>query len=261
MAFSFFFRHETSAANLAMGGGDLCHLTSPGVVFSNPASLGSIQRGFLHSSYKSYYNIEDLTCYTLTLAAPYKSVGVGVSFESFGERSFYREQEVSLSIGVRAYRGFCVGVDAKHLRLSIETGRFSHSGVTGDLGVGYDTGRGLLLGLCLRNILTGASTRDEFDLQSETWMGIGLSPYQKLYFSLSYSESEERERWYFGQELSLTEYALLRCGLRSDPTRYTVGVGLGWRRFALDLAYQSHPVLEATSQVDLRVDLFSRERK
>ncbi|TET69819.1 MAG: hypothetical protein E3J45_01100 [Candidatus Zixiibacteriota bacterium] len=260
-AFSFFSRMETSAANLAIGGGDLCNIASPGVVFSNPASLGMIQTGSLHSSYKNYYNIGRLSCYSLSLIVPHESMGVGIYYESFGEASFYREQEVSLSLGGQVYGGLYLGASFKHLQLSIDGGRFSRKGTSGDLGLGYDTREGLLLGLCFRNLLSAGGTRDDFDLNTITQMGIGIFPYENLYFSLSYSHSDDVRRWYFGQELSLSDYAQLRCGLQSDPTRYTAGFGISWERFALDLAYQSHPVLGATSQIDLRVELFNRERR
>jgi len=260
-AFSFFSRMETSAANLAIGGGDLCNIASPGIALSNPASLGRIHTGFFHSSYKNYYNIDKLPCYSVSLILPYKSLGAGLRYESFGERSFYREQEVSLSLGGRVYGGLYLGASFKHLQLSIEADRFSHKGTSGDLGLFYDCRQVLLLGLCFENLLATTSTKEDFDLDVLTQTGVGIFPHENLYFSLSYFRSEEVGRWHFGQEISLSNFAQLRCGLRSDPTRYTAGLGISWERFALDLAYQSHPVLGATSQVDLRVDLFSKERK
>lgn len=244
-----------------MGGGDICNIASPGVVFSNPASLGMIQRGFLHTSYKNYYNLDKLSCYSLALMVPYKSVGAGAYLQSFGERSFYQEQEVSLFLAGRVYGGLYLGAKFEYLQLSIDGDRFSRKGTGGDFGLGYDTRRGLVLGLCFKNLLAGGGSRDDFELNTVTQMGIGISPYENLYFCLSYFRSDDLERWHFGQAISLTDFVQLRCGLQSDPTRYTAGVGICWERLALDFAYQSHPVLGATSQIDLRVDLFGKERK
>jgi hypothetical protein len=246
---------------LAAGGGDISNLASPGVVFSNPASLGRVQTAFLQTSCKNYYNIGKLSCYSLGLMIPCKFVGGGLYYESFGERSFYQEQKFSFCLGGRAYRGLHLGFSASYLRLSIQGGRFSCKGGCGDLGLGYDTRRGLLLGLCFENLFTAGDTKDDLELTTATRAGIGIFPYSHFYFSLSYLHNDEVRRWYFGQEVSLSDFAQLRCGLQSDPTRYTAGVGISWERFALDLAYQSHPVLGATSQIDLRVDLFGKEKK
>lgn len=220
----------------------------------NPAGLAFVQERQFQSFYKLLYGGLGANLHTFQagLAMPLRRFGCLAG--RIQETGFEFQSQRSLKLG----HGFLLGEG-----LAFGYGINGYNLVQQDLGSGYAFGLDVSLfarvarfwtvGFYSHNINRPRIGSSE--LPYVLVLGLGFSPREGIQSSLQVSkEPGMPTRIALGQELEVvSDYLILRAGVQNEPVRFALGLGTGLRRFGIDYALTTHPVLPFTHNFALRV--------
>lgn len=223
-------------------------------LFGNPAGLAQInwrEVGIYYSP--SPFGIEELAnAYAAYIEpTPYGNVSVGYMQYGF---DLYKENKVALSYSRNINNRFFIGVTGLYQSLNIE--RYGNDNtITVNLGGLYYFSEITRMGVYVHNLFRG--TYGEEKDQIPFIMGFGAS--HDFNDDITFNAAIEKEldfdpSFRFGVEYDLIEYVTLRSGFMSEPSSYSVGIGLHYLFLNLDYAFFSHPDLGLTHQAGIIID-------
>ena len=244
----------------------------PGAVFFNPAGLALVEGVEGALSYQRPYGLSFFDEFTGAVALPMNQYGTAaLSVQNFSVNyqgnDLSAERVVALSYGTTLHRdihsSLAMGFTAKWLYWKLGDTVPGPSGSSTSLGsastFGLDVGaqaslwRRTRVGAALVNVNNpklGDPT--PHDLPQVFRAGICYEPFHSVSTVIG-AERVLGEDVEFGggAEAWIFPELALRAGVTSNPNRFTAGIGIRIRQFALDYAFLSHPQLPGTHQISI----------
>ncbi|MFN3940712.1 MAG: hypothetical protein ACK4IY_08990, partial [Chitinophagales bacterium] len=232
------------AAVNAMGDAGTC-LTDGFSVANNQGAMPFVENITLAVSAISDYQFEDLTSAWAAFTLPTSNAGTfGFSFNYRGDAS-YRYTKAGLAYGLRLFDQLGVGIQLNGLR-TIITQLENAWGATGEIGLYYQPLKDFAAGFRVFNAASAKIGKGIPDKQLPTIINLGIAylPSDILGIYLDGElNSYEDFRIKTGLEYLLADVLYLRGGFMSNPSQYSLGIGLLLDSFILDASTQYHAQL------------------
>lgn len=242
------------ARQIALSHSDAASSNDVFALFGNPAGLAQMDWRELGIYYSpSPFGVKELANAYAAYIEPFSFGNISVGYMQYGFE-LYKENKIALSYSKNINGSFLLGITGVYQNLKIE--RYgSDNSITVNLGGLYYFSPDTRLGFYVHNLFRG-SYGDEDD-QIPFIMGLGAS--HDFNENITFNASVEKEldfdpSFRFGVEYNLIEYVTVRSGFMSEPSSYSVGVGLHYSFLNLDYAFFSHPDLGLTHQAGIIID-------
>lgn len=248
----------------------------------NPATLNTVETGFVMASTQQIFNQKFLPLNVLTTGFDLPSgLGkVGLSFESmnvsYQDENLVGETVVGLShaISLREDRISSLNMGYTVKYMSVDYGQsagISGTGIDGmDLGsssaMGLDLGfqatlsKRHWLGVVVHNLnrpQIGSGGTTSF-LHRDMQAGFSYAPTRQVITSFALVSSPGFiTEFHAGLEYELNPYLTLRAGIQSSPNRFGTGFSFAVKGIHLDYALLTHPILPVTHQFSIAYDFAS----
>jgi len=271
--FAFFDNMQPSLRVRAMGGVCATQSDEAWGVFYNPAGL-AFSRNEAVFSYENVYQLPGAT--SNAAAANYRLGDKGVlavGFQRFsveaGDECLSAEQDIAVAysrkIIVDVHSSISVGGTFHYYHM--DYGDYEDvygSGNTWGIDVGARAvlHRRTVLGFRVTNLNNPSlGELHSYDLPRRLQVGISYQPYSAVLTSFALEKKldvmgSSQTTVHAGFEVE-TDWAILRAGLQSEPSLYGLGfaIPIHYKERALifEYAFTSHPVLDATHQVGLKL--------
>ncbi|HQS51001.1 MAG: hypothetical protein B7X86_13165 [Sphingobacteriales bacterium 17-39-43] len=209
----------------------------------NSAGAASIERAIFALGYEQHYLDPELSTQSAVFGIPVKNHVLGLSFQRYGI-SEYLEQTAGLALSRSFSAALSISLALKYHQISIPV-YGSGNVISVDAGMQYSLNDRIRLGSYIYN--PGRSRINELSgshIHSGISVGLAYLASDKLLFI-----SDLNKMLDFGMNIKMgIEYQIvkrfyLRGGLSANPFKQTGGFGLKYRRFSLDAAVSSHPIL------------------
>ncbi len=218
----------------------------------NSAGIGKITTPVWSISYYEPFGMESVRRTGLVYAQPvskYSWLGLGIL--QFGQDG-YHENIYEISYTLRIFKNLYIGTNFKYMELDIETvGNDAEWGC--DVGILYEKDI-FAFGMNMTNLNSPYLGES---LPQTLKIGIGITPYDWCTVEMDYSETYSKISSYepsshFGLELSpFIDSQLVRWGIQTNPTRFSLGVGFKIKGVIVDYAAINHEALPITHSVTL----------
>lgn len=231
-------------------------------LFGNPAGLAQMNWRELGIYYSpSPFGVNELANAYAGYIEPTPYGNIAIGYMQFGF-DLYKENKIALGYSYNINSSFLIGVTILNQHLKIE--RYGDdNAITFNLGGLYYLTEETRLGFYTHNLFR--ATYGQEDDQIPFIMGLGAS--YDFNNDITFNGAVEKEldfdpSFRFGVEYDIIEYISLRSGFMSEPSSYSVGLGIHYSFINLDYAFFSHPDLGLTHQAGLIIDFNpSKSRK
>lgn len=242
--FSQFGINNAGAKTNAMGDAGTC-LTDGFSVANNQGAMPFVENITIAVSAISYYQFENLTSAWAAFTLPTENVGsFGFSFNYRGDES-YQYTKAGFAYGLKLFDELGVGVQLNGLR-TIITQLEDAWGATGEIGLYYQPLNEFAATFRVFNAASAKIGEGIPDEQLPTIINLGIAYLPSDIFGIYLDgelNSEEDFRIKTGLEYLLANVLYLRGGFMSNPSQYTIGIGLLFDSFTLDASTQYHAQL------------------
>jgi len=260
----------------ALMGSNIALSSGGSSVFLNPATLQTVEDGFVLAATQQIFNQSFLPYNVLSTGfdLPSNLGSLGLSFESMTVS--YRDETLSGETAVGLSHAFTLrddristlnmGYTIKYL--SVDYGE--SAGTAGDGSNGMDLGSSSTFGIDLGfqatlskrhwlGVVVHNINRPQIGSGSATSMlprdiqaGFSYAPTRQVVTSFSLVASPgQTTQFHGGLEYALNPFFTLRSGIQSAPNRFGTGFSFQAKGLALDYALVTHPVLPVTHQFSL----------
>lgn len=242
------------ARQIALSQSDIAQSNDVFAIFNNPSGLAQINwREFGVYYSPSPFGVEELANAYGSYTEPFSFGNISVGYMQYGFE-LYKENKIALSFASRVDEKFFLGATLLYQNLSIKRYGNDNAYVL-NLGGLYYFEENFRLGLYLHNITR--STYGDEDDQIPFIMSTGLS--YDFDENITFNGAVEKEldfdpSFRFGVEYRLIEYVSIRTGFMSEPSSYSVGVGIHYSFLNLDYAFFTHTDLGLTHQAGIIID-------
>ncbi len=242
------------ARQIALSHSDAALSNDVFAVFTNPAGLAQMNWRELGVYYSpSPFGVNELANAYAAYIEPFSFGNLAIGYMQYGFE-LYKENKIALSYSSNVDNKLFVGVTGLYQNLSIE--RYGNDNTfTINLGALYYLSDITRLGVYTHNLFraTYGSEPDQIPFV----LGFGAS--YDFNEDITFNGSVEKEidfdpSFRLGVEYSIIEYLTLRSGFMSEPSSYSVGVGIHYSFLNLDYAFFSHPDLGLTHQMGIIID-------
>lgn len=245
---------------IGMGSAYVAVALGPESVFFNPAGLSQARGPALTLFISHPYGLRELTHETLSTVLPTRYGSFGLSLQTFGH-TLYRENTLAIGWG-NPYRGKVhYGILIRAFQLQIQK-YGSDAVLTLDFGCLLRLTDKITWGVAVTNLNRGRIGQQKDPLPQITRTGISYTPLPGLLLS---TEIDKDPRFPVelkgGVEICPFSPLSLRCGFGREPSYFAAGIGLAWGIFRCDYGFTSHPVLGASHQGSISIDLNPPRRK
>ncbi|HLD29637.1 MAG TPA: helix-hairpin-helix domain-containing protein [bacterium] len=217
-------------------------------VFYNPAGLRLANTTQLAFSQTQLFNMEQLALKGFAFALPTMKLGtLAVAYEQFGFTQ-YQETQIYIADSFHLGRGLYTGFSFKTMNVEIEEYGI---GTTSGLDVGFlaNVSESFRFGFSLANINNPAIGNSTESPQKTMKAGMLYQPREELRFALDLWKPIEKElETRLGTEIALFPSLFLRLGIKSQPNRFSLGLGWNWNRLGISYSYLTHSYLDAQNQ-------------
>ncbi|RKY66135.1 MAG: hypothetical protein DRP97_08370 [Candidatus Latescibacterota bacterium] len=249
---------EVGAEAASLGGCGVGWMHGAEGLWWNPAHVGWASQAAFSLSCARPFSMAALSTETLSFILPTPRIGWGLGIQSYGF-SLYRETTATLAGGRKILPRLYAGLGVRGTQFSIR-----HFGTDRafcvDAGLLAHIGKALHWGISLRN-LNGAKIRRDPCSQSLS-TGIFYRPTEHLAFC-----ADARKTLRFplqigaGAQIRLLPCFVLRTGIGSAPTRFSIGAG--FHLGAADISYSAgnHVILGFSHQASIHWKIEERKDK
>lgn len=242
------------AKQIALSHSDAAQSNDVFALFGNPAGLAQLnwrEIGIYYSP--SPFGVNELANAYAAYNEPFSFGNISLGYMQYGFE-LYKENKVALSFSRNFDNKFFIGLTGIYQNLSIE--RYGNDNTfTLNIGGLYYFAVDTRIGIYAQNLLRGTYGREADQIPFV--MGFGVS--HDFNNAITFNVSVEKEidfdpSFRFGVEYDLIEYLTLRTGFMSEPSSYSVGLGIHYSFVNLDYAFFSHPDLGSTHQAGIIID-------
>ncbi|MDZ7766988.1 MAG: hypothetical protein U5K00_21660 [Melioribacteraceae bacterium] len=214
------------ARQIALSQSDIAQSNDVFALFNNPSGLAQISwREFGVYYSPSPFGVQELANAYASYTEPFAFGNISVGYMQYGFE-LYKENKIALSFSRRFDSNFFLGATLLYQNLAIERYGNDDSYVL-NLGGLYYFQENFRIGVRLHN-LTRSTYGDEAD-QIPFIMATGLS--YDFNNDITFNGAVEKEldfdpSFRFGVEYRLIEYVSMRTGFMSEPSSYSIGIGI-----------------------------------
>lgn len=247
--------YEPSPRARAMGGAFYSISDDANAVFYNPAGLSSTENNIMIGYAKLFNNdFQVINSVALSMQLPknFGTLGIGLlSMDvDFQDVNLLSEKTYALSHSFNIlddiHSRLDLGYTINMYHLSIEG--FGDQPAFGiNLGVLASIHQRTQIGFTFTNLNNPAvGEESEHDLPQKMSMGISYHPYTDVVTSLELKKTmNSRTEVHAGTEVKVTDMLYLRCGVRNEPTSYSLGARFNLYNIIIDYGFNTHTI-EAT---------------
>jgi len=204
------------------------------------------------TSYRSLYNLKELTDNRAALAFSLGRYNAGLAFASFGEPDYFHQTGLSCFISYR-HEYFSIGGSLIYSRLSFNEKYDCLSTLTANLGSAVRRNNATIFALTRsfnqpHYYSRSPAVMPEAEMGISYRSGEGLDSQAKALFVRHQKPTAE-----LSQSFRLNEYVSLNWALVLLPARFGAGLQLAKGHFELDYKLSHHPVLGMTHTIMLTV--------
>ena len=244
--------YEPSPRARAMGGAYYSISDDANAIFYNPAGLHSAGNSIIIGYSKLFDNdFQVLNTVAFSMQLPRKFGTLGIGMQSldvdFQDVNLMSEKIYALShsfnILADIHSNFDIGYTINMYHLSIEG--FGEQPAFGiNLGALATVHQRTQIGFAITNLNNPSVGEDNaHDLPQKMAMGISYHPYTDVITSLELKKTlNGKTEIHAGTEVKVTEMLYLRCGVRSEPTSYSMGVRFDMYNIIIDYGFNTHTI-------------------
>ncbi len=244
--------YEPSPRARAMGGAFYSVSDDANAIFYNPAGLNSAKNNIIIGYSKVMDNdFQVLNTVALSFQLPRKFGTLGIGLQSldvdFQDVNLMSEKIYALSHSFNIlndiHSNFDIGYTLNMYHLSFEG--FGEQPAFGiNLGALATVHQRTQIGFTITNLNNPSVGEDNaHDLPQKMAMGISYHPYTDVITSLELKKTlNGKTEIHAGTEVKVTEMLYLRCGVRSEPTSYSMGVRFDMYNIIIDYGFNTHTI-------------------
>jgi len=239
--------------NLAIGG-RATGMGNTGICFSdvwavryNQACLADISKISAGLSYESRFLTKSLGIKSFAFVFPTKSGTFGLSYTGFGDK-LYQESKIGLGYGMKISKKFNVGINVNYHQIRLGNNYGTKQNLTFEIGLLGKINDNLKIGFHLFNPLT-AKINDYQDETIPVLISFGIN----YKFSDKISTNIELEKdidfkpnFKVGIEYKPKKNLYIRTGIETNPMAPSLGFGIIYKQFNIDISSSFHQVLGIT---------------
>ncbi len=242
------------ARQIALSHSDAALSNDVFALFTNPSGLAQINWRELGVYYSpSPFGVNELANAYAAYIEPFSFGNIAIGYMQYGFE-LYKENKIALSFSTNIDNKFFVGVTGFYQNLSIE--RYgSDNTFTLNVGGLYYLSGITRVGLYAHNLFRATYGSDPDQIPFVLGFGASYDFSDEITFNGSVEKEIDFEPSFrFGVEYGIIEYLTLRSGFMSEPSSYSVGIGIHYSFLNLDYAFFSHPDLGLTHQMGIIID-------
>lgn len=234
-----------SARAAAMGEAFVGLANSSQAILINPAGLAELKSLEFSSFYYRPFGIKELTYTSIAITHPFQHFVPGLAIQQYGY-SNYHETSLNLTLAKISRQTFSYGATFRLLHLNIKNyGSMSTFGI--DLGLIIHANEKTSFGFVIKNINQPQIGKIKEGVPPILISGVCLKPVNSLNLTCDiYKHFDFPVELRTGLEYKLSNFLILRSGVSSEPSRFSLGLGLLFRSIITDYAFISHPTLGFT---------------
>ena len=247
--------YEPSPRARAMGGAYYSVSNDANAIFYNPAGLNSTENNIIIGYSKVFdLDFEVINTVALSFKLPRKFGTLGIGLQSmdvdYQNVNLMSEKIYALSHSFNIlndiHSNLDIGYTFNMYHLSFEG--FGEQPAFGiNLGALATIHQRTQIGFTITNLNNpSVGVDNEHDLPQKMAMGISYHPYTDVITSLELKKTlNGKTEIHAGTEVKVTEMLYLRCGVRSEPTSYSMGARFDMYNIIIDYGFNIH-ILDAT---------------
>ncbi len=245
--FAMFEQREPGARITAMGDAGVAFTEDIYSPYINPAGLIFMDKlSALFSFYSLYPSLEGMDSISyISFSAGMPIAGFGapaISYNSFGY-DYYRESTFILSPAFELLYRVGLGFNLKFYSVNIKD-MGSASAIGLDMGLLAKIYDGFSIGAFLNNLNSPTIGEGNEEISQYGTIGIEFVPASGLSLNFDVQKVVDRKlNLQVGQEFRLSRYFYIRSGLQTNPTKYSLGLGINYNKFSFDYALSIHNTL------------------
>ena len=221
---------------------------------NNQAGLGFLEQATAALYYENRLNVKSLSLQAGAFAIPVNTTVIGVNYRYFGF-SKYNDTKFGLAVGKRLGEKFALGVQVDYFHTHFAEDYGNIDVLCGEIGLLFEPVERLTVGAHLFNLSQSRQKANSGEkIPTIMRFGLGYKIQDKATVSVE-TEKDLRMAAIFkgGLEYNPIGDLFLRCGVSNGNLyQYTFGLGYGWKRFSLDIAFSHHKFLGYTPHISLK---------
>lgn len=217
---------------------------------NNPAGIALIDKYSIGINYESRFGLSELSTKSIAIIAPLNFGILGLSYNYYGY-SAYNEMKLGLAYARSFSKYFRIGLHLDYLSTNIGDGYGSKNNVTFEIGIQSDVTEHLTLGAYVFNpIMVKLANYNQEKLASVFRFGLAYEFDTRLIVSLEAEKSSNINPILLrmGLEYNLNSKFFFRGGIASRYEIFSLGFGMKFRYFGIDLAATMHESLGFSPQ-------------
>jgi len=244
--------YEPSARARAMGGAFYSISDDASAVFYNPAGLYRTTNNIMIGYAKLFNNdFQVINSVALSMKLPRKFGTLGIGLLSmdvdFQDVSLLSEKTYAVSHSFNIlediHSTLDIGYTLNMYHLSIDG--FGDQPAFGvNLGVLASVHQRTQVGFTFSNLNNpSVGEENQYDLPQKMSMGISYHPYTDVITSLEFKKTmNSKTEIHAGTEVKVADMLYLRCGVRSEPTSYSMGARFDMFNMIVDYGFNTHTI-------------------
>ncbi len=259
-----FEQREPGARITAMGNAGVAFTEDIYSPYINPAGLVFMNNFSVLFSYYSLYpyleGMDSIKYINFCGGIPLHNLcTVAVSYNSFGF-DYYKETTFLIAPAFNLFYRMGLGFNLKFYNVNIKNmGNASTVGV--DMGIIAKIYQGFSIGAYINNINSPTIGKDSEEIPQYGVVGIEFIPINGLSLNFDVQKVVDKKlNIRAGQEFRIIRYLFIRSGVQSDPTKYSLGIGINYHLLSFDYALLIHNTLGNQHIISLKFSL-SEETK
>ena len=217
---------------------------------NNPAGIALTDKYSVGINYESRFALNELSTKSIAIIAPLNFGVLGLSFNHFGY-SAYSEMKLGLVYSRSFSKYFRIGIQLDYLSTNIGDNYGKKNNVTFEIGIQSDITENITLGAYAFNpIMVKLADYNQEKLASVFRLGAAYKFDTRLIVSLEAEKSSNINPVLLrmGVEYNLKSKFFFRGGIASRYEIFTLGFGMRFKYFSLDLAATMHESLGFSPQ-------------
>ncbi len=244
--------YEPSPRARAMGGAYYSISSDANAIFYNPSGLNSADNSIIIGYTKLFDNdfqVLNTIAYSMHLPRNLGTIGIGLQSMDvdFQDVNLMSEKVYALSHSFNIlndiHSNFDIGYTLNMYHLSIDG--FGEQPAFGiNLGALATVHQRTQIGFTITNLNNPSVGEDNaHDLPQKMAMGISYHPYTDVITSLELKKTiNAKTEIHAGAEVKVVEMLYLRCGVRSEPTSYSMGARFDMYNIIVDYGFNTHTI-------------------
>lgn len=220
-------------------------------VKKNQAGIAKLKSAQFSVGYENKFNVKELNTQSAVFVLPIKNYAIGANFQSYGVNA-YRENKSGVSLARSFGPQLLAAVNLNYHQLKIDNYGSTQS-FSVEVGLQYEAFKNLWLGTHIAN-----PNQSKYGNNSEQIIPAHLQFGVVYKFSEQLMMATEVEKvldsqvdFKTGLEYNVVKFVALRVGVAVNPFKQFAGFGINYKKFQLDFAVASHPVLDLSPQLSV----------